>query len=419
MMSNATIAARLVVGLSRARLETWTAGRLRGDELARLRLRAGRRDPYPIYERLRAAGPLSRTRAGGWVATSHQVCRQVLRDRHFGVRSLEDPPPTSAGGNVDGLDLSMLDRNPPDHTRLRRLAMPAFSPKLIGGYRARIEKVAQQLLDTAQQRGEFDLISGFAAPLPIAVITELLGIPDADVGDFSRYGAVVGSALDGVQSVGHAKALIAADRDLQRIFTELIDARKSDPRDDVISHLVAAGDQITPYELVNMCRLLLIAGFETTVNLIGNGTYALLRNPSQWAALRDNPALAGQVVEEVLRYDGPVQSTDRVALEDVEVAGQRVPRNHSVHLLLGAANRDPDVFETPGRFDIQRASSGEHLSFSAGVHYCLGAPLARLEGAIAFATLAERMPGLSLAGAPVRRQSITIRGLSRLPVRVG
>jgi hypothetical protein len=379
--------------------------------MARLRQHSGRLNPYPIYDELRAAGPLTRSRTGEWLSASHSVCHKVLRDRHFGVRPLDEPIAANE------LDLSMLDRNPPDHTRLRRLAMPAFSPKLIAGYRDRIEKVAHRLIDDVQ-RDEFDLISGFAAPLPIAVITELLGIPDADVATFSRYGVVVGSALDGVHSIRHAKALMSADHDLGRMFNQLIAERTKNPGDDVISHLVGAldDDRLTSPEMVNMCRLLLIAGFETTVNLIGNGTAALLDNPGQWALLQADPGLAPGAVEEVLRYDSPVQGTSRVAHESVEIAGTQVAAGEWILTMLGGANRDPDTFPDPLRFDITRENAGEHLAFSGGIHYCLGAPLARLEGAIAFQALAERMPELHRVGHAVRRRSITIRGFSRFPV---
>lgn len=411
-MSSVTAMIRLTGQLGRERSRRFVNGTIHRDRMARLRQRKGRLNPYPIYEELRAAGPLTRSRTGEWLSASHSVCHKVLRDRHFGVRPFDEPVAANE------LDLSMLDRNPPDHTRLRRLAMPAFSPKVISGYRERIEKVAHRLIDEVR-RDEFDLISGFAAPLPIAVITELLGIPDADVATFSRYGVVVGSALDGVHSIGHAKALMAADRDLSRMFNELIAERTKNPSDDLLSRLVTAldEDRLTAAEMGNLCRLLLIAGFETTVNLIGNGTAALLDHPAQWALLREDRGLAAGVVEEVLRYDAPVQGTSRVAHEDIEIAGTQVAAGEWVLTMLGGANRDPDVFPEPTKFDVTRENASEHLAFSGGIHYCLGAPLARLEGAIAFQVLAERMPELHRAGHAVRRRSITIRGFSKLPVR--
>ncbi len=411
-----TMAARLATQLWRVRAAIWTAGRLRGDHAAQLRLRSGRLNPYPIYERLRAAGPLTRTASGEWATPSHELCNKVLRDRRFGVRPAEAPTPDLS---AEAMDLSMLDRDPPDHTRLRRLAMPAFSPKMLSSYQPRIDKVVEGILDEAEHRGEFDLMTDFAAPFPIAVITELLGIPDADAAHFSQYGAVIGSALDGVQSVRHAGQLMAADRDLQRIFSRLIDERIAQPRDDVISHLAAAmgDDRLTPIELITMCRLLLIAGFETTVNLIGNGTLALLRHRDQWDELCADPELAPAVVEETLRYDPPVQGTGRFAHEAIDIAGQRIPRDGWVQVYLGAANRDPEIFTAPDQFDIHRANSSEHLAFSGGVHYCLGAPLARLEGAIAFRALSRRMPRLRQSGRLVRRRTVTIRGLRHFPVR--
>ncbi len=385
---------------------------VRRDPFIRLRHRPGREDPYPVYEQVRAGGPFFHTRVGNLASVDHAVCQEVLRSRRFGVE------PEGASEPDEGFDLSFLDRNPPDHTRLRRLAAPAFSPKQVAGYRTTIEKTVDQLLETAPP--EFDLVSRLAAPLPIAVISELLGIPDADEEAFERYGRVIGSALGGLRSIGHVRALVAANADLRRIFEDLFELRRRDPRDDLISRLVAAeGDQIAPAEMVPMCTLLLIAGFETTVNLVGNAVNALLDHPDQWALLRDDPALAGGAATETLRWDPPVQRTMRLSFDDTEVAGHRVRRGQVVHVLIGGANRDPAVFGRPADFDIRRRDAAEHLAFSSGIHHCLGRPLAELEATIALERLAIVMPRLRRAGAVRRRNATLIRGPIRLPVSAG
>ena len=382
---------------------------VRRDPFTRLRHRPGREDPYPVYERIRAAGPVVVTRMGNLASVDHEVCREVLRSRRYGVQ------PEGMAAPDDGFDLSFLDRNPPDHTRLRRLAAPAFSARQVAGYRTTIEKTVDHLLEAAPT--EFDLVTRFAAPLPIAVISELLGIPDADEDAFSRYGQVMGSALGGVRSLRHVRSLVAADADLTRIFESLFELRRHDPRDDLISRLVAAeGDSLTAAEMVPLCTLLLIAGFETTVNLIGNAVNALLDHPHQWALLRDDPGLAAGAVTETLRWDPPVQRTVRISFDDTEIAGHQVCAGQFVHVLLGGANRDPAVFHDPGRFDIPRQDAGEHLAFSSGIHHCLGRPLAELEATIALERLAVAMPRLRRAGAVRRRNATLIRGPLNLPV---
>ena len=409
---------RFATGLYTRRLGIAYHGHLHRDPVCRLHLRAGRDDPYGIYDEIRRAGTLVPTRLGNYVTPSHRVSTAVLRDRRFGVRSHDLAGPTSP---EDEFDMSFLDRDPPDHTRLRRLAQPAFSPRRMAGYRPRVEARVDRLLDAAAAAGEFDLVSAFAAPLPIAVITDLLGVPEADTDRFAEHGAVIGGALGGVRSLAHAARLKAAGDELRALFERLFALRRAEPADDVVSRIVAAeGDQITPAEMLPLCILLLLAGFETTVNLIGNAVNALLDHPDQWAALRADPAgLAPAAVEETLRWDPPVQRTARCAREDVPLEGRTVVRDQFVVTLLAAANRDPEVYANPDVFDIHRRPEAEHLAFSGGVHYCVGAPLARMEATVAVRRLAERMPGLTRAGALRRRPSGIVRGPLYFPVRAG
>jgi cytochrome P450 len=431
----------------RQQLGLWWFAR-RGDLLSQAWQPSGILDPYPIYAKLRAADPLTYSRAGVWVAASHHVAHQVLRDRRFGVRDKDAPYPPEATSTVRGSRdlvtdedvLSFLELDPPHHTRLRRLVTPAFGPKMIASYRDGIERAAHTLLDEAVARGEFDLIADFASPLPIRVISDLLGVSGVDVTRFAHYGNVVAASLDGVTSLRQARELSSTTSDLDAIFTNLIKRRADLPVESVLHRLADAADltnrsdptdpadaepsgpaggaKLTTSELLATCRLLLVAGFETTVNLVGNGMLALLANPDQWQLLRDQPDLAPRVVEEVLRYDPPVQATSRTAHEEIDVAGHTVRPNQLVVVLLASAGRDADVHSDPDRFDITRDQTAEHLAFSGGIHYCIGAPLARLEGEIAFRTLAERLPELAQAGPVHRRTSFTIRGLSRFPMRL-
>jgi cytochrome P450 len=383
---------------------------VRQDLLELLRTRTGREDPYRIYERIRAEGPLVRSYRGTWITTSYELIDQMLRDRRLGVRPEGDqtaPPP---------FGFSFLEMNPPDHTRLRRLVAPAFNPRRIATYGPVLEQSAAQLLDATSGQ-TFDLVSEFASALPIAAISEMLGVPSDRRGDFARFGATIGSAIERIRSLKHAHELELADAGLETLFAELLELRRSDPREDMISTIVAAeGDQVRPDEMVRMCIMLLIAGFETALNLISNMVLALFDNREQWDAICNDPTLVGAAVEETLRYDTPLQRANRFALEDIEIAGQRVRRHERVVLLLGGANRDPDAFPDPNRFDISRTRSAEHLAFGAGIHYCLGHALARLEGAAALTALVERMPTLHQAGRVVRRNSTGIRGPLRLPV---
>lgn len=408
-MSKFSQTAGFAANLYMQRAFTQYLAHIRREPMAMLQTRKGRRDPYAVYRRMRDRGTLTLTPRGNWSTTSHRVCNAVLRDRRFGVMQDEQ------------LDLSFLGMNAPDHTRLRRLAQPAFSPKTLPSFRGRIESTVGELLARACADGRFDLVSGFAAPLPISVITELLGIPDADSREFGEHGAAVGSALDGIQSLRQAARFTAANDKLHTLFQNLFELRRREPADDLISRLIAAeGDQVQPGELEPMVFLLLIAGFETTVNVIGNCVLALMNNPEQWEALRADPEhLAPKTVEEALRYDPPVQATSRIALEDVELEGRTIRRGQWVVTLLGAAGRDPEVYDHPDTFDITRQDPADHLAFSSGPHYCVGPPLARMELTIAMQLLAERMPKLRIAGPVRRRQASTIRGLRQLPMSAG
>lgn len=409
---------RMTGRIAAGRVTLWALAQS-GDLLSQFLQPGPREDVYALYERMRTRGPAYRSRTGVHVVTSHALCGQVLRDPRLRVRDLRNRPAdfdplTSAPGGPD----SFLEQDPPDHTRLRRLAAPALRPKLIRNYRPQIEAIAHDLLDRAARRGSFDLISDFAAPLPITVITTLLGIPDADVDRFARIGAVVGQSLGGVFSVRQADDLRAAGDDLTALFIKLEHQRRHHPGDDVLSILTAAraDDQLSLDELVATCTLLLIAGFETTVNLIGNATMALAQHPDQWHLLRHDPARAPAAVEETLRWDPSVQATVRVPHEPVELAGRTLRPDTRVMLMLAAANRDPSAYPNPDRFDITRDGGPEHLAFSSGIHYCLGAPLARLEGEVALQTLAQRCPQLQVTGPLQRRPGSVIRGYASIPL---
>jgi cytochrome P450 len=410
-----------VLGRSAAvQADRWVGAHLRHDPEALLHTRAGIADPYPIYERLREQGPIVRLRSGVRATVEHRWCREVLRSRDFGVRPPGDRGPTvseSSGGGM--MDLGMLERDPPDHTRLRRLVAPTFTPRAIESQRRLIEQTADELLDRAERTGRFDLVSGYAAPLPVRVIAALLGLDQADAPALARHGLAITSAIDGIRSPAHLRALLRGANELGPAFAGLIERRRLEPADDLVSALVEAedGGALTEYELIVMCHLLLVAGFETTVNLIGNAVAALLDRPALWAALRDDPELAGAVAEEVLRYDPPVQATYRVAHREVELGGHRFRPGHGVVLFLGGAGRDPQAYPRPRQVELDRPRSSDHLAFSAGIHYCVGAPLARLEAEVALRRLAQRLPGLARAGRGRWRPAATIRGYASLPVR--
>ena len=381
------------------------------DPLARLNLAEGRRDPYPLYDEVRRRGELIRSPLVGYQTATHRVCRQVLRDRRFGVR-------VEGGGLSRGDGSAVAARARP--TRSHPTA-PARRARLHPARHRRVPPAdregGRRPPDAVPADGPWDLVASLASPLPIAVITDLLGVPDADSAAFARYGATIGSALAGPQSVAHVARLIEADRQLRRLLSQVFDHHRREPGDDIVSQLVATeGDQLAPAELYPLCLLLLLAGFETTVNLIGNTVLALLDRPDQWRAVVEDPSLAAAAVEETLRWDPPVQRTVRTPLADLELAGVAVPKGSMVVLYLAGANRDPDAYDDPDRFDLTRQGGAEHLAFSAGIHYCLGAPLARLEATVALQRLVQRFPQLQRAGRLRRRNGTVIRGPAELVV---
>jgi cytochrome P450 len=397
----------------------------RGDPVARW-MGPAKDDPYPLYESVRRRG-LVRSRLGPWVTASHATASAILRDRRFSSspvhqRGYRPPPVLPPGDPRAGLpDNDLLTLDPPDHTRLRRLVSGAFTPKAVADLEPFVRDTAARLTAAAGPAG-FDLIETLAFPLPIAVICHLLGVPAQDQARFRGWGRDVAATLDPQPARAAANQSRLAEQALAAYLRDLVAKRRAEPDDSLLSALIAVeeeGDRLTPGELVSMALLLLVAGFETTVNLIGNGTVALLREPGrgQWRALGDDPALVPGAVEELLRYDSPVQMTSRIATEDADVGGTVIRQGTPVIVAIGGANRDPDAFGEPDRLQVSRPDAARHLSFSLGIHHCLGAPLARLEGRVALEELTRRHPGLELAGTPVRRPQLVLRGFESVPVR--
>jgi cytochrome P450 len=381
--------------------------------LAELTTAVGREDPYPRYERLREISPLVRAEDGALVATRYADCAAVVRDGRLGhmpadMLAFIGLPDWAEHPALRQLFTSMLTINPPDHTRLRRLVSSTFTARRVQALRPAIATMVEDLLDDLA--GDTDFIARFAFPLPVNVIGELLGVPEPDRAQFQTLIRDWSQVLDTITPEVLATADPAATT-IRDYLAALAADRRTQPRDDLISALVAAeeeGDRLTEDELLTMAGLLFAAGFETTTNLLANGLMALTANPAQEIG---DPALA---VEELLRYDSPVQLVSRVAYEDVELGGVTVGAGERVVAYLGAGNRDPERFADPHRLDLARANNAP-LSFGGGIHYCLGAPLARLEAQIAFPALVARFPGLEI-GAPERRNSLTLRGYTRLPV---
>ena len=373
-----------------------------------------RDDPYPLYRQLHETAPVQWNDVlQAWTLVRYADVVFSLTDPRFSADRTIQPADSS------WVAKSMLVSDPPDHTRLRALVQKAFTPRMIDQLRPRIIAVIGELLERVAERdGQFDLIADLAYPLPVVVIAELLGVPPEDRSVFHEWSSLLAASLDPLVSADLMSRVYPAREALHTYLRGIIAERRREPRSDLISALVRveeAGDVLSEPELVVMCTLLLIAGHETTVNLIGNGTLALLRHRDQLERLQRSPELLATAVEELLRFDSPVQLTGRLLREPVEIGGHTLQAGDWVLPLLGAANRDPAQFVDPDRLDIGRTPN-PHLAFGRGIHFCLGAPLARVEGQLAIGALMRRFPKLQLAGEPVRRNQITLRGLSSLPV---
>ena len=382
-------------------------------------------NPYPVYSRLRAEDPIYRTNVAVWlpaiwIVTRYDDVVRVLKDPRFSKDYTQAYPwiPSS----MRAMFRNLLTIDPPDHTRLRSLVQRAFTPRLIEGLRERIHGVCEDLLDRAGAGDTIELIEAYALPVPLTIISDLLGVPVKDRRRFGPWTKVVAAASGSASAVDFLRALPALAR-LSRYIRGLVFLRRASPQDDLLTALVRAeesGDKLTEDEIVIMIILLLLAGHETTVHLIATGALTLMEHPEQNLRMQETPELRGSAIDEILRYASPVEfATPRITLEDVTIGSVTIPRGALVGVSLGSANHDESQFPDPETFDVAREPN-RHVSFGMGSHFCLGAALARLEGEIALTTLFRRLPGLQLAvpSDSLRwRKSLALRGLTELPVR--
>ena len=397
---------------------------------------AWREDPNSVYAELRASNPVHRSPFGFWVFTRHADCLAILRDRRSSsdgrradparlaaLRSIDPADPSGGMAEILAEMAPFLFRDPPDHTRLRGLVQKAFTPKMVEGLRPRITEICESLVDAMLERGEADLVADFAYPLPVQIIVEMLGVPAEDHEQFRTWSDALARGLDPdfLLPDDAVQERLAGILNFVQYFSGLIAERRKQPGDDLLSRLIEAeeqGDMLTQGELLSTCILLLVAGHETTVNLISGGALALMDHPDQLERLRADPGLGRTAVEEMMRDVCPVQLTGRVATTSMEVGGVELAEGEFSMMLIGSANRDPEVFDEPDVFDVGRAEN-PHLGFGFGIHHCLGAPLARLEAQIALGTLLRRTTTVSpLTDALVHKDNIVLRGLAALPARL-
>jgi cytochrome P450 len=388
-------------------------------------------DPYPVYHRLRRENPVHWSDAlGGWVLTRYADVLAILRDpRRFSsagrVTYLLEQLPGQARRQVEALEqhytVGLAHSDPPDHTRLRALLTKVFTPRMIEAMRPRVQVLVDELLDVVQSAERMDVIRDLAYPLPATVILEMIGAPPEDRDRFRQWALDINSLFEagGRVTLGAAQTAQRSILEMREYIRGLIEERRRRPRSDILTGLVAAeedGRTLTEAELVSTVVTLFVAGHETTTNLIGNGMVALLRHPDQMVRLSDDPSLTGSAVEELLRYDTSVPRGWRIATENVQFDGRPIKRGDLVLPMLGAANRDPAQFPDPDRLDLRRKDN-KHLAFGHGIHFCLGAPLARLEAPIAITTMLRRLPDLRLeTDTLVWRRDVALRGVESLPV---
>lgn len=385
-------------------------------------------DPYPTYSRVRAAAPVLEHEVGFWLLTRYDDVSALMRSASSVDEGLLAPGPfvdvqTMVYGDrrIRLGGLSMLDLDPPDHTRLRKLVSKAFTPRAVAALEPHVVELVDAALDRIAEEGTVDLVDALAFPLPFQVISEMLGTPQTEGDTLRERTGLLVRSLEPVVDPDVAAAIVRADDELMAMAREMIAWKRNHPGDDLLTALIAAeddGDVLTDDELIAQVVLLYVAGHETTVNLIGNGVLGLLRSPDQLDLLRSQPDLAGNAVEEMLRHDSPVQMTRRVTLSPYRIGDVEIPTGAFVIASLGAANRDPDHWgEDAERLRVDRPDARQHLSFGAGHHHCLGAALARLEGRVAISRLVQRFGTLELAGEVEWNGRINLRGLEHLPVR--
>lgn len=416
-------------GLGRVVTRRWAAG---GDPQAALIADpAVRADPYPTYERIRGRGAVSVTPIG-FATADHAVVSAILRSDDFKVSSVADDAPPQLGWIERAtrpatlhplMPPSLLSVEPPTHTRYRTLVSSVFTARAVAALRDDVQAVADRLLDelTAEADRTVDIVHRYCARLPVAVISEILGVAEADRERVLAFGEQAAPSLDFGLTYREFRSVERGLADFDAWLGTHLDRLRRSPGPDLMSQLIQArvdGEHLDDAELRSTAGLVLAAGFETTVNLLGSGVRLLAENPDQLAVLRGEPALWANAVDEVLRFEPPVQMTARVARRATEVAGQSVPPGALVALLLAGANRDPAVFADPGRFDVRRDNANRHLAFSGGRHFCLGAALARLEGEVGLRSLFERFPDLQVDGPGTRRPTRVLRGWASLPVRL-